>query len=105
MKAIPVQYIMQRRFTKPVTHIVYAQRPNLIKQFYDMSVIWVADVTYIYMSRGSHLYFVTLFNPKAHKVLSHKIVRFMEGGQLVADILNDVLESSWCTMLFAHRHG
>ncbi|WP_278183706.1 IS3 family transposase [Leuconostoc kimchii] len=91
MKAIQAQSIMQRRFRKPVTQVLYAQRPNLVKHFDDMSGIWVADVTYIQMPGGSHLYLGTVFDPEARKVLSHK-VSTVRDGQFVADILTDALK-------------
>ncbi|MDI6554084.1 IS3 family transposase [Leuconostoc falkenbergense] len=91
MKAIQAQSIMRRRFRKPVTQVLYAQRPNLVKHFDDMSGIWVADVTYIQMPGGSHLYLGMVFDPEARKVLSHK-VSTVRDGQFVADILTDALK-------------
>lgn len=91
MKAIQAQSIMQRRFRKPVTQVLYVQRPNLVKHFDDMSGIWVADVTYIQMPGGSHLYLGTVFDPEARKVLSHK-VSTVRDGQFVADILTNALK-------------
>jgi len=91
MKAIQAQSIMQRRFRKPVTQVLYAQRPNLIKHFDDMSGIWVADVTYIQMPGGSHLYLGTVFDPETRQVLSHKISTIRD-GKFVADILSNALK-------------
>lgn len=91
MKAIQAQSIMQRRFRKLVTQVLYAQRPNLIKHFDDMSGIWVSDVTYIQMPDGSHLYLGTIFDPETGKVLSHKI-NTVRDGQFVAEILAEALK-------------
>lgn len=91
MKAIQAQSIMQRRCRKPVTQFLYTQRSNLIKHFDDMSGIWVADVTFIQMPGGSHLYLGTVSDPETRHVLSHKISTIRD-GQFVADILSDALK-------------
>ena len=86
---------MTKQYRKPVTEVLYAQGPNLIKQLDDQSGVWSADVTYIRVPRGQYMDFGTVYDPENRKVLAHKLSSIRD-GRFVSDILVEALKRPKC---------
>ena len=82
---------MTKKYRKPVTEVLYAQRPNLIKQLDDQSGVWSADVTYIRVPSGQYMYLGTVYDPENRKVLAHQLSSVRDGRFFVSDILLEAL--------------
>ncbi|MGQ2227203.1 hypothetical protein ACT5YR_08110, partial [Fructobacillus fructosus] len=81
---------MTKKYRKPVTEVLYAQRPNLVKRLDDQSGVWSADVTYIRAPSGQYIYLGTVYDPENRKVLAHKLSSIRD-GRFVSDILVEAL--------------
>ncbi|MBC9119440.1 IS3 family transposase [Fructobacillus fructosus] len=73
LKEANCQSVMTEKYRKPVTEVLYALRPNLIKQLDDQSGVWSADVTYIRVPSGQYRYLGMVYNPENRKVLAHQL--------------------------------
>ncbi|MBC9119129.1 DDE-type integrase/transposase/recombinase [Fructobacillus fructosus] len=91
IKGIKLSIGDDQKYRKPVTEVLYAQRPNLIKQLDDQSSVWSADVTYIRVPSGQYMYFGTVYDPENRKVLAHKLSSIRD-GRFVSDILVEALK-------------
>jgi putative transposase len=81
---------MTKKYRKPVTEVLYAQRPNLIKQLDDWSGVWSADVTYIRVPSCQYMYLGTVYDPENQKVLAHQLSSVRD-GRFLSDILLEAL--------------
>jgi putative transposase len=77
---------MTKKYRKPVTEVLYAQRPNLIKQPDDQSGVLSADVTYIDVPSDQYMYLGTVYDLENRKVLVHQLSSVRD-GRFVSAIL------------------
>jgi transposase InsO family protein len=92
LKEANCQSVMTKKYRKPVTEVLSAQRPNLIKQLNDQSGVWSADVTYIRVPNGQYMYLGTVYDPENLKVLAHQLSSVRD-GRFASDILLEALSS------------
>ena len=101
LKEANCQSAMTKKYRKPVTEVLHAQGPNLIKQLDDQSGIWSADVTYIRVPSGQYMYLGTVYDPQSRKGLAHQLSSVRD-GRFVSDILLEAL-SQYLKPAYLHR--